>query len=91
MFACPYGARYYDEKSLKVEKCNLCLSRVAKGLLPACVATCPVKARDFDEGGLPEGALRLSGGTFHLSSVEGLEGASRLTYILPERWKQNER
>ena len=34
--ACPYDAIAFDEKSGKVEKCNLCYQRVINGLYPAC-------------------------------------------------------
>ena len=34
--ACPYDAIAFDEKSGKVEKCNLCYQRVTNGLYPAC-------------------------------------------------------
>lgn len=45
--ACPYDARYIDASRGKVDKCDFCESRVAKGLDPACVATCPAKAKTF--------------------------------------------
>lgn len=34
--ACPYQAIGYDDRMGKVYKCNLCVQRVDKGLLPAC-------------------------------------------------------
>ena len=45
--ACPYGARYIDEKAGRVDKCDFCSSRLEKGLEPACVATCPARAKVF--------------------------------------------
>jgi tetrathionate reductase subunit B len=45
--ACPYDARYIDSKRGVVDKCDFCSDRVAKGLEPACVATCPAKAKMF--------------------------------------------
>ncbi|RLF12039.1 MAG: hypothetical protein DRJ69_01280 [Thermoprotei archaeon] len=46
--ACPYKARaFYEEWGVPV-KCWMCLDRVEKGLEPACVAVCPVRALYFD-------------------------------------------
>ncbi len=45
--ACPYNARYIDSSKGVADKCDFCASRVEKGLDPACVATCPGKAKIF--------------------------------------------
>jgi formate dehydrogenase gamma subunit len=46
---CPYGARHVDPVKKVVEKCNLCSPFVARGELPACVATCPAECRVFGD------------------------------------------
>lgn len=48
--ACPYEARHlapqYDNK---VDKCDFCHNRLEKNLQPACVESCPSKARVFGD------------------------------------------
>jgi len=47
--ACPYGARFYNYEDRVTEKCTWCYHRITKGLQPACVEVCPVKARIFGD------------------------------------------
>ncbi len=49
MPACPYDARFRNEITRKADKCDFCADRRAQGLLPACVDTCPTKARVFGD------------------------------------------
>jgi len=58
-WACPYGAREYDEDVGVMKKCTLCIDRIynenldAVERVPACVATCPATARHFGDLGDP--------------------------------------
>ena len=47
--ACPYDARYINERTKKVDKCDFCSSRVERGLQPACVNTCTAHAKYFGD------------------------------------------
>jgi Fe-S-cluster-containing dehydrogenase component len=59
-WACPYGAREFDEDAGVMRKCTLCVDRIYNETLdpldrvPACVATCPVSARHFGDLGDPQ-------------------------------------
>jgi Fe-S-cluster-containing dehydrogenase component len=50
--ACPYGSRFIPHEASApytrtAQKCTLCYHRITKGLQPACVAACPVGARQL--------------------------------------------
>jgi tetrathionate reductase subunit B len=47
--ACPYDARYINRLTKKVDKCDFCVSRVERGVEPACVATCTAHAKYFGD------------------------------------------
>ncbi|MEQ9350613.1 MAG: 4Fe-4S dicluster domain-containing protein [Alphaproteobacteria bacterium] len=59
-WACPYGAREYDQSDGVMKKCTLCIDRIYNENLeevdrvPACVSTCPVSARHFGDLGDPD-------------------------------------
>ncbi len=62
-WACPYGAREFDEDDGVMKKCTLCVDRVYNETLdpadrqPACVRACPTGARAFGDLGDPESAV----------------------------------
>ena len=59
-WACPYGAREYDESDGVMKKCTLCVDRIynpnlpEESRVPACVSTCPAGARHFGDLGDPD-------------------------------------
>ncbi|MBV8192206.1 MAG: 4Fe-4S binding protein, partial [Alphaproteobacteria bacterium] len=59
-WACPYGAREFDDAAGVMKKCTLCIDRIynetfeERDRVPACVATCPASARHFGDLGDPE-------------------------------------
>jgi len=59
-WACPYGAREYDDTVGVMKKCTLCIDRIYNENLdevdrvPACVSTCPAKARHFGDFADPD-------------------------------------
>jgi Fe-S-cluster-containing dehydrogenase component len=45
--ACPYGCRFIDERTMTVDKCDLCYHRITRGLTTACCEACPTGARQL--------------------------------------------
>lgn len=62
-WACPYGAREFDDDAGVMKKCTLCIDRIYNERLPerervpACVSTCPAHARHFGDLGDPNSAV----------------------------------
>lgn len=54
-WACPYGAREFDENEGVMKKCTLCVDKIynenlpEESRVPACVSTCPTGARSFGD------------------------------------------
>ncbi|MEE8295926.1 MAG: 4Fe-4S dicluster domain-containing protein [Sphingomonadales bacterium] len=56
-WACPYGAREYDDTVGVMKKCTMCIDRIYNETMPeeervpVCVSTCPAGARHFGDLG----------------------------------------
>jgi Fe-S-cluster-containing dehydrogenase component len=51
--SCSVGARYVHPEGF-VDKCNMCMHRVQRGQLPACVEICPTRAITFGDASDPD-------------------------------------
>ncbi len=47
--ACPYNIPRLDPKTKRLTKCDMCADRIAKGMQPICVKTCPTGTMVFGE------------------------------------------
>ena len=53
-WSCPFNVPCYDEEAGVMDKCDLCMERLAEGEEPYCVASCPlsaIKVMDVAENG----------------------------------------
>jgi Fe-S-cluster-containing dehydrogenase component len=62
-WACPYGAREFDEQEGVMKKCTLCVDRIYNDTMPeaervpACVSACPTRARHYGDLGDPDSVV----------------------------------
>jgi Fe-S-cluster-containing dehydrogenase component len=91
-WACPYGAREFDEDGGVMKKCTLCVDRIYDENLPepermpACVAACPTSARhfgDLGDAGSPISKLVADRGGCAPMPEMGYRPVSK---YLPPRW-----
>ena len=94
-WACPYGAREFDEDEGVMKKCTLCIDKIYNENLPqedrtpACVATCPSKARHFGDFADPQSnvsQLTRERGGFDLMPETGYRPTSK--YMPPRPGKR---
>ena len=87
MEACPYDARFVDDKYVAVDKCTFCYdTRISQGkMTTACQATCPTKVRLFGDLDDEEGELiaLLRNRKFYVLK-EDEATVPKLFYLLPE-------
>ena len=90
VMACPYGVRCYNHEAGVVEKCTLCAHRVDAEEKPACVNTCPAKARTFGDLDDPNSEvsrkIRTAGKAVH--RLEDVGNHPCVAYILhKQKWR----
>jgi anaerobic dimethyl sulfoxide reductase subunit B (iron-sulfur subunit) len=85
--ACPFHVPQYGQKGI-MQKCNMCLERLAQGKEPICVATCPGEALKFGtmealiETSTTKPGERLSASTVPSFVISGkLSGAEFMTLL----------
>lgn len=95
-WACPYGAREYDDSEGVMKKCTLCIDRIyntnlpEESRVPACVSTCPVGVRHFGDFSDPESEvskLSEARGGYALMPEQECRPVNR---YLPPKQRQNE-
>jgi formate dehydrogenase iron-sulfur subunit len=87
---CPFNIPRYSMKDQKAYKCTLCSDRVAVGLEPACIKTCPTQALTF---GSKEDMLELAHERVAELTERGFQkasiydpsgvGGTHVMYVLP--------
>jgi formate dehydrogenase iron-sulfur subunit len=87
---CPFNVPRYSMKDQKAYKCTLCSDRVAVGLEPACIKTCPTGALHFGSKAdmleeAQERIVELKGRGFEQASVYDPAGVggTHVVYVLP--------
>jgi formate dehydrogenase iron-sulfur subunit len=87
---CPFNVPRFSAKDNKAYKCTLCSDRVAVGLEPACIKTCPTQALSFgskiEMKGLAEERLReLKERGFEKAAVYDPSGVggTHVMFVLP--------
>jgi len=98
-WACPYGAREYDDDSGVMKKCTLCVDRIynenmaEEERIPACVASCPAGARHFGDLGNPDSdvsKLAAERGGYELMPELGYQPVNRYLPPRPEKKDQGQ-
>ncbi len=78
--ACPYDVRIVREDTGVVDKCSLCADRIAQGLEPLCVKSCPTSARTFGDLDDPDSDLVKQIALKHAEPIGGELTGARVYY-----------
>lgn len=95
-WACPYGAREYDENDGVMKKCTLCVDRIYNPNIPeekrqpACVTTCPAGARHFGDLADPDSEVSKLVAKREGYDLMPEQGTKPVNKYLPPRQHQNE-
>jgi len=93
-WACPYGAREYDEDAGVMKKCTLCVDKIyndnlePRSRVPACVSTCPAGARHFGDLGDPQSEVSLLVAARDGYALMPEQGCKPVNRYLPPRPKR---
>jgi Fe-S-cluster-containing dehydrogenase component len=96
-WACSYGARELDAEAGVMKKCTLCIDRIYNDTLapaerePACVATCPARARHFGDFADPDSevsTLTAARGGYDLMPEMGYRPTNK--YLPPRAGRRQE-
>jgi len=93
-WACPYGAREYDEDAGVMKKCTLCVDKIyndnlePRSRVPACVSTCPAGARHFGDLGDPQSEVSLLVAAREGYALMPEQGCKPVNRYLPPRPKR---
>jgi len=86
--ACPFDIPRYNRDTDKITKCDLCLSRIAADLPPACVKACPTGALRFgDKKAMLKAAYKRAeelGGDANVYGDKFVDG-THVVYVLNEK------
>lgn len=81
--ACPYGAVFFQAENEVVEKCNLCIHRIDKGLEPFCVICCEGQAISFGNLNDPESKASRMARSDKAFQLLAEQGTGPSVYYLP--------
>jgi len=86
--ACPYNVIYVNEKEELIEKCNLCVHRIDKGLEPFCVICCEGQALHFGDLSDPNSKISKLISTKEVFQLIPEEGTDPSVFYCPPKQKR---